>query len=64
MADVTIAKTSGVIDIRGAFNTASANDDNVHNQRLNSVYRNDDDAFKAAVEKANTGKERSVFYMV
>ncbi len=62
-ADITIGKTSGVIDIRGAFNTASANKDNVHTQRLNSAYDPEGDAKKMAVAKAH-GEEKSVFYMV
>jgi len=61
--DVTIGKTSGVIDIRGAFNTASTNSDNIHSQRFNSAYDSDGDAKKMAVAKAH-GEERSVFYMV
>lgn len=63
MAEITIAKTSGNIDLKGVFNSANYNTDNIHTQRLLSAYDQDNDAKKLAVARAH-GKEINVFYMV
>jgi len=63
MADFTIAKTSGNINLSGIFNNATINTDNINSQRLLSAYDSEGDAKKMAVAKAH-GDEKTVFYMV
>lgn len=62
--DVTIAKTSGVINTTGPFSSASMNDNNINTQRLNRGFDPEGDAKKLAVGAAHGEKTgQTVFFM-